>query len=136
MQHGLEADSAQWVVNSADKAPAFILARAGYDVWMGNNRGTQFSRGHEHLDSADPKDMPAYYDFDFEDMGLYDITAFTDFITEKTGQEKITYIGHSMGTSQFFVGATMLPEYYEKKFNLFVALSPIVREEHTKSETF
>ena len=39
LQHGLEADMMQWVYNEPDVAPALVLARAGYDVWFGNNRG-------------------------------------------------------------------------------------------------
>ena len=43
LQHGLESDMMQWVFNSADVAPAFVLSRAGYDVWLGNNRGCKYS---------------------------------------------------------------------------------------------
>ena len=40
MMHALDADMMQWVLNDAEDANAFILSRAGYDVWMGNNRGS------------------------------------------------------------------------------------------------
>jgi predicted alpha/beta-fold hydrolase len=39
LQHGLAADSMEWVINSPDKAPAFNLVSQGFDVWLGNNRG-------------------------------------------------------------------------------------------------
>ena len=43
-----------------------------------------------------------------------------------TGKEKITYVGHSQGTSQMF---SALSEGYgnlDEKINFFVALAPIV----------
>jgi pimeloyl-ACP methyl ester carboxylesterase len=62
---------------------------------MGNNRGTYYSNKHATLD---PKSKE-YWDFDFEEMGLYDQPAMIDFIIKTTGQEKITYMGHSEGTT-------------------------------------
>lgn len=81
----MEADASQWVINSPELAPAFILARNGYDIWMGNNRGNVYSVAHENLDPDDEKDMPIFYNFDFEDMGMKDLPAEIDFILEKTG---------------------------------------------------
>jgi len=49
LQHGIEDSSIQWVINSPDKAFAFKLARLGYDVWMGNNRGNIDSRRHVNM---------------------------------------------------------------------------------------
>lgn len=69
-------------------------------------------------------------------MGTKDIPAFIEFILKKTeGKNKIgklaAYIGHSEGTTQFFIGSSLMPEYYKKKVNLFVALAPVVRLEHS-----
>ena len=41
------------------EANAFILARAGYDVWMGNNRGNKFSNAHLTMTTEDKE----YWDF-------------------------------------------------------------------------
>lgn len=40
LQHGLGANMMQWIMNTNDTTHAFVLARSGYDVWLGNNRGT------------------------------------------------------------------------------------------------
>jgi len=99
LQHGLEGDAAQWMLNSPDNSSAFNLADAGYDVWMGNNRGCRYSVEHRTLDPADPVDKPVFWDFSFEEMGLYDQPAQIDYILALTGQQKLTYVGHSEGTT-------------------------------------
>lgn len=122
----------QWVINSPDKAIAFLLSRAGYDVWLGNNRGNHFSQAHTTLD---PK-KEEFWEFDFEEMGLYDVPSAIDFILKTTdSKNKIgkiaAYIGHSEGTTQFFIGSSLKPDYYKEKVNLFVALAPVVRLENS-----
>lgn len=37
-------------------------------------------------------------------MGKYDVPANVDFILEQTGFEKLIYMGHSQGTTQWFAG--------------------------------
>ena len=95
IHHALDMDMMEWVFNRPEVAPAFILARAGYDVWLGNNRGNRFSNTHKTLD---PK-KEEYWEFDWEDMGLRDTPDTTDYILNFTGQDQINYIGHSEGTT-------------------------------------
>lgn len=69
-------------------------------------------------------------------MGLYDVPAMVNFVLKETeGKNKIgkiaAYIGHSEGTTQFFIGSSLKPEYYKEKINLFVALAPVVRLDHS-----
>ena len=117
----LDTDMMEYVINDVDRANAYILSRAGYDVWLGNNRGTRLSLGHLSL-STDDKEYWNYYQ---EDLGTKDVPAFADFITKETGVESMSYVGHSQGTTQFFMGASLKPDYYAEKFNLFVALAPV-----------
>ena len=95
MMHAQDCDMMEWVMNDADKANAFILSRAGYDVWMGNNRGSKYSAYHKTL-TTDDKEFWDYYQ---EDMARKDLPAFIDFILDKTGLENISYVGHSEGTT-------------------------------------
>lgn len=81
MQHGLLCDHMFWMVNDADLAPPFTLANQGYDVWLGNNRGNRFARGHTSLDTKDRE----FWETNFTDMGVKDVPAFIDFILAKTG---------------------------------------------------
>lgn len=120
LQHGLECDMMQWVFNRPEVAPAFVMARQGYDVWMGNNRGNRFSQAHTSLST----DSAEFWDFSWEEMGTKDTPAVIDYILKTTKQKQISYIGHSEGTTQIMAGASLIPEFYKEKVNLAVLLAP------------
>ena len=95
MMHCQDCDMMEYVWNDSERANAFILARAGYDVWLGNNRGSRFSSGHLTYSREDKE----YWNFYQEQMGTHDVPTFIDFILETTGYETISYVGHSDGTT-------------------------------------
>lgn len=51
---------------------------------------------HTHWDAE--KDSE-YWDFSFEEMGRYDITAEIEYVLKQTGVKKVSYVGHSQGTT-------------------------------------
>lgn len=57
--------------NKPEHAPAFTLANAGYDVWLGNNRGSRYANQHTKLQHNSKE----YWDFSWEEMGMYDLPA-------------------------------------------------------------
>jgi lysosomal acid lipase/cholesteryl ester hydrolase len=65
LQHGITDSADCWIMNK-EKSPAFSLASAGYDVWLGNNRGTKYSMGHYWLD---PKKDKEYWEFSYTELG-------------------------------------------------------------------
>ena len=69
----------------------------GYDIWMGNNRGTKYSNVSEKYPEQN-EDFDRW-DFSWAELGLYDIPAFMDKIIEVSDQPKVNYIGYSMGTT-------------------------------------
>jgi lysosomal acid lipase/cholesteryl ester hydrolase len=64
-----------------EQSPAFILAKAGYDVWLANLRGNKYSKRHaEYLATSED-----FWDFGWEEHANYDLPAYTEFILKKTG---------------------------------------------------
>lgn len=95
LQHGMLDSSTLWIINDPEYAPAFRLAKEGYDVWMGNSRGSTYSREHVKFSNRSSK----YWDFSWDKMGEYDAPAQIDYVREHTGQDKVTYVGHSQGST-------------------------------------
>ena len=134
LQHGFLASADCWVANGAGLSPAFQLARSGYDVWIGNQRGSKYSRSHKTLD-PDSK-SGEFWHFSFVEMGDIDSPAFIDYIRKTTGQPKISYIGHSQGTTQMFYGLATNEEYFKERLNCFIALAPAIRLDNSDIANF
>ncbi|CAG5055775.1 unnamed protein product [Parnassius apollo] len=128
LMHGLLGSSDDFVVAGPESGLAYLLSTEGYDVWMGNSRGNKHSRQHLILDPS----QSAFWDFSWHEIGCYDLPAMIDYVLQATKTNKLKYVGHSQGTTSFFVMASEKPEY-NSKISLMVALSPVAFMTHVKS---
>ena len=100
LQHGFLTDSITWLSGLTDESELAIVTQlflAGYDVWLGNIRGSRNSRVHQRYDP----DLNAcdFWDFSYEEFGHVDMPSMLWKIKEVQAAEgsckKISYVGHS-----------------------------------------
>ena len=77
-------------------------------MWLGNNRGTRFSRQHISLDAdADAED---FWNFSHHEFALSDVPTMTNEIIKQSGTcTKVSVLGHSLGNLQFWYGLALKP---------------------------
>ncbi|CAH0387437.1 unnamed protein product [Bemisia tabaci] len=120
IMHGILDSSFTWLLTGPQTALGFKLFDSGYDVWLGNFRGNVYSQSHNWLST----DQDEYWDFSWDEMGKRDLPAMVDYVLHRTGRPKLFHIGHSMGTTTFFVLTSSMPSY-NKKFVAHFSLSPV-----------
>ena len=59
-------------------------------------------------------------------MGVFDLPALFKLVMNRTGQEDLTYMGHSQGCTQMFIAMMVYPEFFKKHMKLFVAIAPVL----------
>ncbi|CAH0713078.1 unnamed protein product, partial [Brenthis ino] len=120
LMHGLFGSSDDFVIAGSESGIAYLLSKEGYDIWIGNARGNKHSRHHIRLDPSKPK----FWNFSWHEIGYYDLPSMIDYALGVSNSSTLKYIGHSQGSTAFFVMASEREEY-NKKVTLMVALSPV-----------
>ncbi|KAH8401419.1 hypothetical protein KR009_005350 [Drosophila setifemur] len=128
LMHGLLCSSSDWVLAGPHAGLAYLLSEEGYDVWMGNARGNTYSKKHA---SKSPLLQP-FWNFEWHDIGIYDLPAMIDKVLYETGMDNVTYVGHSQGTTSFFVLNTMIPDF-KRRIHSAHLLAPVAWMGHMES---
>ncbi|KNA03024.1 hypothetical protein SOVF_213050 isoform A [Spinacia oleracea] len=118
LQHGLFMAGDAWFLNSKEESLGYILADRGFDVWVGNVRGTRWSQGHVSLS----KRSKEYWDWSWEELALFDLAEMIEYIYEETSS-KLFVVGHSQGTIMSLAAFTQ-PDIVNK-VEAAALLSPI-----------
>ncbi|XP_075255705.1 gastric triacylglycerol lipase-like [Convolutriloba macropyga] len=128
VMHCLECDATIFITNFANQSLGFILADAGYDVWLPNVRGTKYSRTHKTLKERQWE----FWEWTWDEIAYYDLPAVVDYVTNYVNETKISYVGYSQGT---MIGFAAFSYNYQlvSKIKFFGALAPVAQIGSTTS---
>lgn len=110
-----------------DKSIGFLLVENGFEIYLMASRGNTYSTEHVSLST----DSVAYWNFSWHEVGYYDIPANIDLITNITGNQNISFVGHSQGSTAFVVLAATRPEY-AARVSAAHLMAPVVYMNHTR----
>lgn len=103
-------------------------------MYLSNARGNDYSTHHvKYHRNGTHDERRKYWNFSWHEIGKYDIPATIDYILKKSNHSRLHYIGHSQGTTSFFVMTSERPEYNEKIL-FMTALAPPVFMGHVENE--
>ncbi|KAF0987882.1 hypothetical protein HZS_3803 [Henneguya salminicola] len=123
------------MINSCNNSLPLILSNLGYDVWLGNVRGTKYSYYNQKFSMS----SDVFWNFRFlgfftlsiDEMGKYDVPNSIQFILHQTHANKLIYMGHSQGAMVMFSAISQKPELNDQ-IEMFIALGPAARLSHIK----
>ncbi|CAB3396844.1 unnamed protein product [Caenorhabditis bovis] len=118
--HGLFSSGAQFVMNLPSQSTAFVMADAGFDVWIGNLRGTEYGMNHTTLSIFSQH----FWNFSLYDHSHHDLKSQVEYILNVTDQPSLFYIGHSQGTTVMFMRLAEADAQWQKKIRTFYGLAP------------
>ncbi|XP_049763868.1 lipase member M-like isoform X2 [Schistocerca cancellata] len=102
---GLIGCSDNFVLSGRNKSLAYMLADAGYDVVLGNQRGCAYSRRHRKWTRRDPQ----YWRYTLDDVGRYDMPALLSLTQRLTGNPRVFFVGVSAGGNAFYTWLELVP---------------------------
>ena len=106
--HGLGVSGKFWYLNKQTSLSLF-LAERGFKVFVPDMRETGLSIS----------DLKNRYNFTFDDYSK-DVSAIIEFVKNETGQDKVHWVGHSMGGIVIYLFVT---KYSDEPIETFTAVS-------------
>lgn len=125
--HGFETSAADWLINRPDQSAAFIFADAGFDVWLGNFRGSRYARKHQNWDST----TTMFWQFSLDEQIKYDLPAMINTVISLSKANQIYLVAHSTATTIAFVKLAQ-EEGLGKKVRQLHALAPLLHMQNVQ----
>jgi lysosomal acid lipase/cholesteryl ester hydrolase len=119
--HGLMQDAESFLCGGSTSLVSHLV-NAGYDVWIGNNRGTKYSSNHLKFN----RDHIDYWNYCIDDLAVYDVPAMVEYVLQETRSSQLAYVGFSQGSTQGFA-SLFSHQKLHSKISLFIALSPALK---------
>jgi lysosomal acid lipase/cholesteryl ester hydrolase len=76
LQHGLGMSGDAYIIHHEKEALGFMLVEAGFDVWIGNARGTKYSYTHKTYDHNSEE----FWQFSWQQMAVHDIPTCLNYV--------------------------------------------------------
>jgi predicted alpha/beta hydrolase len=73
--------------------------------------------------------------YSWHEMGVYDLPAMIDHVLAVSKKPSLYYMGHSMGSTMFFVLTSSLP-HYNSKIRVMFGFAPAAFNSHMKNDLF
>ncbi|KAI5056171.1 hypothetical protein GOP47_0029692 [Adiantum capillus-veneris] len=124
LMHGILSGGDTWLLNSPEQSLGFILADAGYDVWIGNFRTTSFCHGHVVYTPRQKE----YWDWSLDELAEKDLVTMVG-LAYNTVNTRLHFIGFSQGSQATFAALSqgMLVQWLDK----IVMMAPVTYVKHT-----
>lgn len=90
--HGILTGGDVWVLNPPGEGLGFMLADAGYDVWITNYRSSAFSYGHLSYKRSDK----GFWDWSVDNLASEDLISSMQLVYSKTNR-KLLLVAYSEG---------------------------------------
>jgi len=117
--HGLLQTSMIFAASGKDSL-ALSLVNAGYDVWLGNNRGNRHSRQHASL----TMESDDFWHWSIDELGSLDMPAMVECVLAVNGAPQLAIVGHSQGAAQTLAALACDDQgWWQQRVALFVAMS-------------
>lgn len=100
------------------------MSENGYNVWLGNARGSDHSLTHRRLGEYS-KD---FWDFSFHEIGIFDLPAMLDLVLKESQTPRLYFIGQGQGAASVMALLSVRPEFNQKIIQVHALAPAIIME--------